>query len=378
MADFKGILTTQSHALPTGLDPTRLAQWRVGRDGRSYDQLRSDVVAGLEGVNREILSTWGDLLYVTTDDYVEYQDGGGTGDMADVTELDRVEPQRGETKAHMFDLREKGDAIGGSEKYFRDAREELIRASLAGLVQRGRNTLEKSILTRALTNTVNTLGTSGYDMPFANASGTVSWTPPMWGGKTFTTSHNHFLGYDSGSSKTFADVLDGLAATLHEHGHSAPFTAYVSEADVTTYRGLTNYVRPLRFTIDKGGATSGNQLYMAGSMGEQPNAGGRMVGMYDTAYGEVELRATNRIPTGYAFMYRSYGVNDPRNPIWVRVHPQVGFGFYIKEIPSYSTTYPVKTIEVRIEYGVGVGRDRTNGANGYLVSGGTWANPTIS
>lgn len=377
MADFKGILTTQSHVLPTGWDANTLAKWKM-RNGRTYDQLRSDVIAGLQAVNNEFLGRWGDLLYITTEQSVEYQDGGGTGEMIDVTELDRVEPQRGETKGHMIDIREIGDGIGGSEKFFRDAREAVITASLAGLVKRGLNTLEKRLLTRATTNTVNTIGTAGYDVPFANASGTVTWTPPAYGGKTFLTTHDHFTGYDSGSSKTLADVLDGLAATLHEHGHTAPFIAYVSEADVVTYRTLTNYVKPVSFAMDRGGASSGPQFFTQGTMAGMPQAGGRAVGLYDTAYGVVELRATNRLSTGYAFMYRSYGVNTPDNPIWIRVHPDVGFGFYIKEIPSYSTNYPVKTIEVRAEQGFGIGRDRTNGANGLLVSGGAWANPTIS
>lgn len=377
MADFKGILTTQSHALPTGWDATTLAKWNL-RNGRTYDQLRSDIVAGLQGVNAEFLSRWGDLIYVTTEQTVEYQNGGGTGEMIDVTELDRVEPQRGETVGHMIDLREIGDAIGGSEKFFRDARESVITASVAGLVKRGINTWEKRLLTRATANTVNTIGSAGYDMPFANASGTVTWTPPAYGGNTFQSTHTHFVGFDSGNSKTLANVLDDSAANLAEHGHPSPYIAYVSEADVATIRALSSYVEPVMFARDRGGASSGSAYSVNGDVGEVPAAGGRFVGYYNTKFGIVELRAIGRLTTGYVFMYRSYGVNTPNNPIWIRVHPDVGFGFYIKELPSYDSNYPVKTIEVRAEQGFGVGRDRTNGVNGLLVSGGTWANPTIS
>ena len=376
MADYTGVLTTLSHALPTGLDATRLAQWRL-RNGRSYEQVRADIAAALDGVNSDILSAWGPLVHVTTDDYIEYQDGGGTGDMIDVTDLDRVEAKRGETKGHMIDLREKGDAIGGTEKFFRDARESVITASVAGMVQRGRNTLEKAILTRAMNNTVNAIGSAGYDMPFANASGTVAWTPPAYGGKNFASSHDHFIGYDSGS-KNLGDVLTGLTATVHEHGHPGPFHAFVSEADVTPIRALNNYVQPTRFAVDRGGETNGNRAFVSGAVGGLPAVGARSIGWFDSGYGEIELFSTNRIPTGFALVFKSYGVNDPRNPIWVRVHPEVGFGFFMKEIPSFSTTYPVKTIEVRIEYGISVGRDRTNGAVAKLVSGGSYGNPTIS
>jgi hypothetical protein len=35
-------------------------------------------------------------------------------------------------------------------------------------------------------------------------------------------------------------------------------------------------------------------------------------------------------------------------------------------------------VDVGLEFGVGVGKDRTNGTEGFLVAGGTWAAPTIA
>jgi hypothetical protein len=60
------------------------------------------------------------------------------------------------------------------------------------------------------------------------------------------------------------------------------------------------------------------------------------------------------------------------------VHPEVGFGFYIVPETTQDDKYPIKEVHTEFEFGVGVGEDRTNGAVGYLVSGGTYANPTIS
>ena len=37
-----------------------------------------------------------------------------------------------------------------------------------------------------------------------------------------------------------------------------------------------------------------------------------------------------------------------------------------------------RLLDVVMEFGIGVGMDRTNGAAAYLVAGGTWSNPTIS
>lgn len=381
MAEVKGPLTTLSHALPSGLDGTRLAQWRL-RDGRSYDQVRADIAASFDGVNRTLLARWGDLISVTFDDHFEYPDGGAQSDMIDITDLDRIEPKRGSTKGHMIDLRVKGDGIGGTHRFFRDARESVLTATIQDIVQRGTNTFEKAVLTRALTTTANALGSSGYDLPFANASSGVTWTPPAYGGQTFLSSHTHYVGYDSDSLNA-ADALDGSAKHISEHGYAGPYTAYVAEADVATYRGLTNYVRPNGGSniviVDRGGQTSGSNFFSANTLeSATPEAGGRYIGDYDSPYGRVRLLATYRIPTGYHFMYKSFGMNDPRNPIAVRVHPDVGFGFYLKEIPSNDTTWPVKQIDVEIEYGISVGRNRLIGAAGFLHEDGAYVNPVIS
>jgi hypothetical protein len=130
--------------------------------------------------------------------------------------------------------------------------------------------------------------------------------------------------------------------------------------------------------IDRGGSTSGSQYFENGLILAAPAVGGRYIGAYDTGFGPVGIKATNRIPQGYVFMYKSYGVMDPRNPLGVRIHPDFGFGFRLMEIPSWETTWPVKEIDIEVEYGISCGVNRTIGAAGYLVAGGTWVDPVIN
>lgn len=381
--DIKGVLTTLSNTLPLGLDGTRIAQWLM-KEGYSYDVLRADVVAAANGVNLEEASAWGPMINIIPDDHFEYPTGGSVYKMPRLSELDRPQPRKGKNSGHMIDLWRVGDAIGGSEVFFRDARASVINSTIAQILIAGRNTLDIDILTRFFTNTENQLGSSGYDVGFCDGSTTVQYAPLEWNGKVFTTSHNHYLGYDSGSSKTFADVLDGLALTITEHGHQPPLMALISETDVTTIRALTNFIKPVDASTewDRGGLTTGNIYRQQGETQAPPPVGGRFVGWYDSNYGRMVLFASNRIPTGYVGMWKSYGVNDVRNPIAIRVHPAVGFGFYIAEVPSQITTWPVKSIEVWNEYGVSANGQgamvRTAGAVGLLVSGGVFANPTIS
>lgn len=381
MADIQGVLTTLNNRLPDGIDASRLAQWLL-RGGRSYSDVRTDVANAFSGLNEEILLNWGDLVFVTEDDHMEYPNGGSLTPLPVVTELDTPQTYKSETIGHMIDLLVRAGSIGGTWRFFRDMRENVLLANIRDMVQRGRNALEQHVLQRCLTNIENPLGSSGFDVPFANASpGTLKYIPPAYNGKVFADTHNHYLGFDSGSSLTLADMLIGLAETIHEHGHYPPFVAYVSEADAKDYRLLADFIRPVDASVtfvDKGAATTGANFYSTGVVGGTNLGGGRFIGGFSTPFGDVELRATSRIPSRYAFMYKSYGINDPRNPIALRVHPSTGFGFRIREYPSNEIQYPVSRIDIEIEYGISCGMNRTSGAAGYLVNGGTWVNPTIA
>lgn len=380
MTEINGVLTQLNHALPSGLDATRLAQWRL-RDGRPYAQVRADVVAALDGLNRDLLTAWGDMVSVTFDDYMEYPNGGAVTDMPIITDLDRPTPRKGSTVGHMLPLNTRADAIGGTKKFFRDAREKVVLATIRDVVQRGRQTFEKSLLTRFFTDNENALGSSGYELGFASASASVTYTPPAFGGNSFLSTHTHYVGYNASTPKTFADVFEGLAKHVAEHGHAGPYIAYVSETDVATIRALANFVKPISnsiIVVDRGGATSGNDYFARGTVGTPQPLGGYYIGSYVSSYGEIELRATARLATGYVGLYKSYGVNDPRNPLAIRVHPDTGFGFRIIEEPSHDQMYPIQQINIEIEYGVSCGMDRTVGAAGLLVAGGAWADATIA
>ena len=377
MAEVLGPMTIVQRALPTGVDGTKIAEWRL-REGVSVAEFFSMVGTAMGGVNQQWVRDWGWLFSITEADVMEYPDGGSVTELPEITDITDPDMVAGTTIGHMLDLRPYGSSVGGSWRYFRDARQSQIQATLATIINRAKWRFEKKVLTRALTQAENAIGSAGYDVPFVRGTGgNIDFTPPGYSGQSFTTSHNHFLGFDSGSSKTMADVLNGLAATVEEHGHKAPFVAAVSRADVALFRALTKFVQfiaPIVTTIDRGGESSGNQLYANG----QPMVSDGVFGYFQSDYGLIELRAYYRIPTGYVGLYKSYGNLAAQNPLAVRVHPQQGFGLFLTGERSDNEKFPLKKINVELEFGVGVGMDRTNGAVGYLVSGGTYTDPTIS
>jgi hypothetical protein len=294
-----------------------------------------------------------------------------------LTDIDKHPLVHGTTIGHMLPLKFYGEAVGGTWRYFRDVRSAQISAAITTIVNRGVWRFEQKLLTRFFTNTEEAIGAGGYSVPFVRGTGgNIDFAPPAYDGTTFATTHDHFLAYDKDTGPdTLDDMLEGMALTLAEHGHMAPFTAIVSRADIVVYQALTNFVNivdPVISTIDRGGATTGSSFFVRGSRDI-----GR-IGWYQSAVGLIELIATNRLPADYAGMTKSYGIDNPRNGLAIRVHPDAGFGFQIITKTSENLDWPVEQVDVGLEFGVGVGMDRTNGTASFLVNDDTWANPSIS
>jgi len=374
MAEVIGPQTLLNKALPTGVDGTRVAEWTL-RDGITYGELINRVALAVGDFNQEIVNDWGWCFGLTEEVMMEYEQGGSVSEMPEITDVDDITTIHGTTIGHMIDFKHYGRAIGGSKFYLRDARSAKIQASIRTLVRTARERFEKRLLTRWFTNTENSIGSAGYDVPFVRGTGgTVDYAPLPYDGEAFTTSHTHFLGVDD-DTYDWNHVLEQMAEHLAEHGHSAPYTALVSKTDVSNYMALTDFVEVVDqvvSVVDRAGATSGNQFF---AVGQRPFG---LLGYYQSEYGLIEVRFSNRIPTLYAGLTKSYGQLDTRNGLAVRVHPDVGFGAYILPETTLDDDYPVKKLDVIMEFGVGVGEDRTNGVAAYLHADGTWTNPTIS
>lgn len=374
MAEVLGPLTLQNKALPSGVDGTRIAQWMM-RDGITYGQLVNQVSLALGDVNQELVNKWGWLFGITEEISMEYEDGGANVEMDELTDVDEMVAVHGTTIGHMLPLRYYGNAVGGSKRAFRDIRSAQVKAQIAAIARRGRNRFEKKLLTRFFSNSEEAIGSSGYSVPFVRGTGgNIDFTPVAYDGVAFTSSHNHFIGYNASTPETMADVLEGLVLTVAEHGHPSPYTALVSRTDIALFGALTNKVQLVEgaLQIIRGGATSGPQFYADGQQTLE------RIGSYQSSLGLINLIASGRIPTGHVGLTKSYGVNDARNALAVRVHPIRGFGLQVVPETTPDDDFPIKQLDVDFEFGIGVGMDRTNGAAGFLVAGGTWVAPTIT
>lgn len=381
---LRGVMTSIA-PVPAGIDPARMVLWEK-RGKFSYEYVRSIIGASVQSINEERAMAWGDMIALTEEQSVWYMNGGAVQPVPITMGRSRPPLVIGNNAGHMIDLQVWSLAFGGTTRDLSDMTESQLIGGVVGLATAMRDQFDFQILNRAMTNTEVLLGTSGYSVGFCDGSPNGATTgpkyaPPKWNGVTFYEDHQHYVGYNSGAGKTFADVFEGLALLVAEHGLplNTDFKIMVSETDVATIRALTNYVMPIvDVSEDRGGNTSGNIFYEGGSVGPIPASGGRYLGAYNTAYGFGQLYSTPRIPTGYAYLYRPGPALAANNALAVRYRPETGYGIRIAEIPDFGTTFPIKEIDVEDEYGVSAGKNRYAGAVGYLVSGGTFANPTIA
>jgi hypothetical protein len=145
MTELSGVLTTLNHVLPSGLDSARLAQWML-KDGSDYMTFRSMFATALDGLNAELLDSWGDMIYITHDDHFEYPNGGAITKLPRKTDSDRSKPKKFSTVGHMIDLWTVGDGVGASKKFFRDTRQAILKAQIVGHIQRARMTFADTLL----------------------------------------------------------------------------------------------------------------------------------------------------------------------------------------------------------------------------------------
>ncbi len=376
MAEILGPQTILALGLPTGVDGDRIAKWQL-RDGTNFQGVIQQLALALGDLNTEFRDRYGYMMSITDEMMMEYEQGGTVTELPEVTDTSIVDAISGETIGHMIDLRSFSRGIGGTKKYFRDSRRTKIQSDISTLIRQAKWRFEKKLFTRFFTNDEFSVGT-GWNVPFVNGTtGNVDYQPPAYSGEEFATSHTHFLGIDS-DTLGFGDAIEEIVKELAHHGHEAPFDVIVSKVDLDArnYHALPNFVEltnNLIMTIDRGGATSGNQFFSNGNASLNG-----VVGYYQSTYGQVNIRQSPRVPTGFLGGFKSYGILSPMNPLAVRVHPDVGFGVRVIVETTNDNQFPIKQVNIEMEFDVGVGRDRTNGAVAKLVSGGTYGNPTIS
>lgn len=377
MATILGPRALIDIAVPTGVDASEVLKFSL-EDGVSAAEVIAEAAATIGVINEQLIQRYGGLIYLTEKVYTRYRQGEGSRTMTPRNaEFGTPDGSRSDNIGHMLPRWDYIDATSWSEEWLRRAPREDVMDDLRLIGERWMSRVDYDILNRMFTNTENQIGSSGYDVPWAIGTGmNVNYIPPAYRGYQFSSSHTHFvLKAATKSSANYALLLEDMVTQLRHHGYEGRLVALVSDSDLSTVRGMTDFVDLTPFTVVTG-TTTGTPVQVV--QGEVQGIPGELFGYYNSDRGVVELRYHERIPAGYCWMGKSFGVNDQRNGVGIRVEPGGGFGLRVDPQVTRSLQPRLEKLLFKATHGVGVW-DRLNGVAGWVDAGASsWTNPTIS
>lgn len=367
----KGPRDTSSLVMLTGWDATALKNWEL-EDGTSIEAVAAQLNTALGALNAELTGgLWGSLISVTERPDLEYRVGVSNGFELH-TEYGRPDEQRAATEGHMLPYLEYDRALGWTYDYLMDARMEQVQADIADAIKDARDKWRVKILTRLLQRGDDSgankgLGTGGYSPGFATtaASTSVDFTPPSYGGTSFDSTHEHYVG--TAAAAFTNDVFTDARAELREHGHEPPYLFVAGTSDEDTIKGLSDFTPAASTNINYGSQTSlATVQNVADANGNYP------IGVID----DFIVYVVRGVPQYYGFGWKSYGQNSQRNPLKIRVKKGSG-GVRVmaaNDPRNGSPAHPLQYLMLKMGFGVGVA-DRTNGTARY-VNNATWSDGT--
>jgi hypothetical protein len=365
-----GINDLKQWGLPSYWDQTYLSKYRLA-DGTTYDTLVAAIQTGLATQNAQLWTSplIGGLVSTTQEMTVEYRVGVSNGFEVH-TEYGVPDAKRAATTGHMLPLVPYDRRLGWTWDFLRKARRPQIDADIASALADLRDRAQKAVLERLFKSTYTAVGSSGRSMPLADG-GTAdsSYVPvarPDRGG-TFAYTHNHIAVLNG---ITQANV-DTAVKNLWEHGVDGPYELLASYADVASWVNTTTVT---------GFVKRADTLVRYGSTVDLANVGAddpEVIGAIETSVGPCRVRLNGRVPTKYWAVYKSYGINDQRNPLRVRYDTTANTGAIILPQAGFRE-FPLEGVGLFLEFGVGVGEDRCAAVICYNDAGGAWADPTIA
>jgi hypothetical protein len=363
---------TRDLVVLTGIDAALLQNFRLV-DGATYDQVVGMATAALSGFNGGLANDpfWSMLVSFTDQPESRYAIGNAS-EMVAHTEYGRPDPERAEIAGHMLPLRKWDKMLGWTADYLEEARltdlEEDVRLVTEAAANRWRKSLLQRLIKRAdESGSVNGLSATGLSPGFATAAANtgVDFVPPSYAGTTFTSAHEHYVPL-AGGAFTNA-VFSDARSELEEHGHEPPYEFIIGSSDEAAVTALTDFVSVNEALVQQ------SILSAATTFTGQAVNGKRPIG----AIWGFRVWVVPGMPQYYGFGWKSYGANNPRNPLRVRV-PQGATRPVLRLIRDSLNPgiAPVENLMSQIRFGVGVG-DRTNGTARY-VNNAAWADGTAA
>ena len=369
MAAVLGPRALIDNAIPSGVDAGEIFRFEM-QEGMNAQEIIALAATTIGEANEYIFQHWGNMLYLTEMQYAFYRSGGASGMTPKAAEFSLPDSKRGQHQGHMLPLEDYDDAVSWSRRYLERAIREEILIDLEIIEEKWRNRCEFELLWRIFTRKENLIGQVGWDVGWVigDPAENAPYVPPQRGSRVFDETISHFVrinaALDTASTLT---ALETMAKYLSWQGHTGTKVAIVSEEDLAFYTGMDSdkFVRLIPGGVNV--VQGGNSPLMTQS-GTLQGIPGEVFGMLLTAYGQVELRYHERIPSGRIFMTKPYGENNRGNGIAIRTERGKGFGMIVEPVRSRSLVPSLDMVLFSATHGVGV-NDRTNGVVAQIAAG---------
>lgn len=373
MAEILGFNDMRALALPTGVDATELTRWATA-EGTTYDIVIGEIINALTLANGALLNDpiYAGMMSLTTEPMAEYP-SGVSNDMVKRVEHAKNDTRRTKSVGHMLQIEGFEYPMGWTADYLENARMYQIRLGIREGINAVRSNFQYALLNRFFSSAENQInGGSGYDMPLANASSTVTYVPKSYDGQDFASSHTHFDRNTDDATGRATSVANGVDHLI-EHGIMPPYDMIVPLADADLWTALAStspkalFVEPQRAPIVLGANTA---------IGA-PLPDERYIGYISTARGIIRVWTTARLPENYMGLYKTYGANAMGNPLLVRYKPRRGSGAFLLAGKGFQL-FPLEEAIIQHDFGVGISEGRLNGYASYFAAAGDYVSPTIS
>ena len=351
-------------SLPGMWDLDYLKKWE-SVDGITWDQLVARLGAALVLFNGDLRTGYlSQFLRVTTDKSITFAIGG-SGDLEEISEYGRPDPIHGERAGTMLPLKDYGGALGWTYMALRRARSEQLIADIREVIAKSTNTWEKAVLTRLFKMEADDVGSTGKSVPLCDG-GTVDsdYVPPMYEGKEFASSHDHFF-RKTDDAAGFKSALLDMGESLKEHGVNPPWDLVIPEADKDAWVAITDpaFIKPQRGILATAGVETRALI---------PDE--TYIGIFETADGWFRVKVSPRLPQDYAGAFKSYGFQNANSPLAVRIEAGYALGMMLV---GQVKQFPLQEAEAYFTFGVGVG-NREAGACSYFAASADYISPTIT
>jgi hypothetical protein len=380
MAIINGPRQLIDTAIPTGVSATYLMRFEM-QEGMNAEEVIALAATKIGEANEWLVSTYGGLIFLTEKAYASYGLGGDPGMTPKGSEYAEEDGQVSEGIGHMLHAEDYKDATAWSADYLMRAVREDITRDVELKKVRWINRIDYDVLTAMFRSTEIAVGSAGWSVPWAIGTGmNVNFVPQSWMGTNFDSTHTHFIRINAAASAANVQTtIESMSEHLAHHGHTGLKVLYVSSSIATLILSINDTKKFATFISPEFRLLSGNTnipvSYVPGQMEGIP---GEIIGYYSTNNGLVEIRKHPRVPAGYMWMGKSYGSNDLRNPMAVRVWKNEGFGLKVRPQISRDINPMLEKVLFKGTHGVNV-NDRTAGVAAQIASGGaSYDEPTIT